>query len=261
MGKPKDIQIGYELNPPKVLPTDPDNGDTFDRELDIFLSRAERISHVADCLHLTDSVLGVPRMSSITAASLIRSKTRGGLRIICNIRTCDHNLNGILQMVGEAKAIGVEGITLIKGDTPKHGESTSNNPLNVLSYIRKLGFREKAVKIYLTLPVTISAKSLNEKLSVEPDGFVTQPITDLHVFERLADNLISQRVEVVASIMIPSEKNRRSANLIGVDWASYENDVATFVRKVAAKATEVLLSSPNNFEAGLTLAKTIGGRK
>ena len=47
------MTITYEINPPRI----PAEQNT----LNALLERVESISSVCDCIHLTDSVLGVPR--------------------------------------------------------------------------------------------------------------------------------------------------------------------------------------------------------
>ena len=48
------MTIMYEINPPRI----PDDQNI----LNIVLERIESISHVCDGIHLTDSVLGIPRI-------------------------------------------------------------------------------------------------------------------------------------------------------------------------------------------------------
>jgi hypothetical protein len=57
--------------------------------------------------------------------------------------------------------------------------------------------------------------------------------------------------------MVPSEKNRQSASIIGLDWSDYEKNVADFVRQAALIADRVLLTSPNSFKSGLDLLRQL----
>jgi hypothetical protein len=55
-----------------------DNGDHFNimrlnQELQILLNRSSELKDLVNGIHLTDSVLGIPRVSSITAASYIKN--------------------------------------------------------------------------------------------------------------------------------------------------------------------------------------------
>jgi hypothetical protein len=67
------MKISYELNPPKIL-IDEDHFDVMglNQELQILLNRSSELVNLVNGIHLTDSVLGIPRVSSINAASYIK---------------------------------------------------------------------------------------------------------------------------------------------------------------------------------------------
>lgn len=67
------MKISYELNPPKIL-IDEDHFDVMrlNQELQILLNRSSELVNLVNGIHLTDSVLGIPRVSSITAARYIK---------------------------------------------------------------------------------------------------------------------------------------------------------------------------------------------
>jgi hypothetical protein len=57
--------------------------------------------------------------------------------------------------------------------------------------------------------------------------------------------------------MIPSEKNKVSAEMIGLDWKEYQNNPIDFIKNAGKIANEVLLTSPNSFRFGLQLLKEL----
>jgi hypothetical protein len=62
------MKVVYELNPPKLV-----TGERFDlkqlnNNIQAMADRASQLSGLIDEIHLTDSVLGIPRMSSVAAA-------------------------------------------------------------------------------------------------------------------------------------------------------------------------------------------------
>ena len=59
------MTIRYELNPPRV------DGYT-QKQIDTISQRILSISSVCDGIHLTDSVLGIPRISPFEIAKLVR---------------------------------------------------------------------------------------------------------------------------------------------------------------------------------------------
>jgi hypothetical protein len=65
------------------------------------------------------------------------------------------------------------------------------------------------------------------------------------------------KINVVACIMVPSEKNRSSASAIGLNWKEYENNPIDFILQAGKIADEVLLTSPNSFSSGLDLLREL----
>ena len=64
-------------------------------------------------------------------------------------------------------------------------------------------------------------------------------------------------IKVVACVMVPSKKNKLSADMIGIDWKEYENNPIDFILHAGKMANEVLLTSPNSFRSGLDLIKEL----
>ena len=65
------MRITYELNPPKIV-----KGDYFDllrlnQEMQYLIGKTSSLNGFVDGIHLTDSVLGMPRVSSVTATEYI----------------------------------------------------------------------------------------------------------------------------------------------------------------------------------------------
>jgi hypothetical protein len=98
-------------------------GDYFDairlnQELQILLNRSSELVDLVNGIHLTDSVLGIPRVSSITAASYIMKNAGIRLKLSCSVRTRDRNFTSFCQFVTDAILIGVESLLILKGDKP-----------------------------------------------------------------------------------------------------------------------------------------------
>ena len=66
------MNIIYEINPPKIFyDSSVINFDKLNQEIKKFLFRTKIILEHVNYLHITDSVLGIPRISSIHGASII----------------------------------------------------------------------------------------------------------------------------------------------------------------------------------------------
>ncbi|HSA75706.1 MAG TPA: hypothetical protein VLE21_05905, partial [Candidatus Nitrosocosmicus sp.] len=108
------MNIIYELNPPKILHDEMINLSSLQLEVEKFLSRASVILANTSHVHLTDSVLGTPRLSSITAAQLVSKRVEGStINLSCSIRTRDRNMNSIIQSVADSLILKIKGLLFI----------------------------------------------------------------------------------------------------------------------------------------------------
>ncbi len=64
------MKISYELNPPKLVKNEYFEISLLQKEIRNLIERAFSLNGLVDGIHLTDSVLGVPRLSSVTAREL-----------------------------------------------------------------------------------------------------------------------------------------------------------------------------------------------
>ena len=97
------MTIMYEINPPRI-PAE-------QNILNTHLERIELISSVCDSIHITDSVLGVPRVSPLNIAKKIR-ETNQKIKLTCSLRIRDKELNTIETIVKESVGI-VDGILIL----------------------------------------------------------------------------------------------------------------------------------------------------
>ena len=81
------MTVRYEINPPKIS----DDGQD---ARNILLERITKISSICNGIHLTDSVLGIPRVSPFEIAEKIRESNKD-IKITCSLRVRDKNLNEI----------------------------------------------------------------------------------------------------------------------------------------------------------------------
>jgi 5,10-methylenetetrahydrofolate reductase len=287
------MKISYELNPPKIVIND----HHFDvmrlnQELQILLNRSSELVNLVNGIHLTDSVLGIPRVSSITAASYIKKNTGGGrgsnnnrLKLSCSVRTRDRNFTSFCQFVTDAILVGVESLLILRGDEPASAgvgagigtgvkgerkrreeedgvgqKSSGLKPTSILSILNDKKYN-KSIHLNLSVPSKIfyhNRSLFEKKIEAKPYSLVTQLISSLSDLGEIVDIAKSFKIKVVACVMIPSDKNRRSADIIGLDWKEYEKNPVDFIKAASTLADEVLISSPNSFRMGIDLLKSLG---
>ena len=250
---PLSSKLFYELNPPKLLSENVFSIIDLDKQMTRFIARASALVQLVRGLHITDSVLGIPRVSSVAAASILKD---AGIKLElgCSLRISDRNLIAVLQFLSEAIRNSVESILIVKGDAPFSGPSfskpTATEVLKLLSFYRI----DTHLKLYLSFPSKIS-NSVNQamKLNIKPYGFITQSISSLSDLGQIIDLARPQGIRVIPCIMCPSEKNVSSASKIGLDWSEYLKDPVQFIADAAGMSDKVIISSPNSFDDGMKL--------
>jgi 5,10-methylenetetrahydrofolate reductase len=254
------LKIAYELNPPKIV-----KGERFDpvelaKDMIAMAERAKQLAPFVSGIHLTDSVLGVPRVSGITAAGYIMKKSPSAARLSCSIRVRDRNFTSLCQAVADATMTGVDSLLVLLGDEPENGPASSGlKPSAAIKMLKNEGYDSK-IRLDLSFPASVrEAKpaAIKSKLDACPHSLVTQSISSLSDLGGIVDLAKPHGVKVAACIMVPSEKNRQSASIIGLDWSAYEKNPVDFVHQAAKIADRVLLTSPNSFQSGLDLLKQL----
>ena len=254
------MKVAYELNPPKIA-----TGERFDLmqlngNIHAMVDRASQLSGLISGIHLTDSVLGITRMSSITAARYIKVHMDTEARLRCSIRVRDRNFTSLGQAVSDAILVGAESVLILMGDEPADRLGDSGlRPSTAVRMLKKEGYGLN-IKLDLSFPAKVkdkSAQSIRNKLEVRPHSFVTQSISSLSDLGEIIDIAKPYGIKITAVVMVPSEKNRQSASLIGLDWSEYHSNPVDFVRQAAKMADRVLLTSPNSFGSGLELLQQL----
>ncbi|HEU5461183.1 MAG TPA: hypothetical protein VFU79_02810 [Nitrososphaeraceae archaeon] len=250
--------INYELNPPKILPNDYFNYTNLLSDIENVKNKAMILAEYINCLHFTDSVLGVPRLSSITMARIIK-KNNAKMKISCSIRTRDRNLTSMYQTISDSVLLNIESLLIILGDQSKNDLQIHEllKPSKVVNQFNAQEFN-KLIKLNLSIPNKIrNIDTIKGKIDAKPNAFVTQSMESLEDLENITDQIRPFDIKVIACIMIPSEKNKRSAELIGLNWKEYEKEPIEFIKNSGKIADEVLITSPNHFALATEILKEL----
>ena len=134
------------------------------------------------------------------------------------------------------------------GDEPSDGPKDSGlKPSDALNMLKLERYNE-SINLDLTVPsAIIHPSSIRKKINAQPRAFVTQSISSLSNLDNIARIAKSNNIKVVACIMIPAEKNKFSADTIGLNWEEYAKNPVDFVLQAAKIADEVTLTSPGSF--------------
>ena len=65
-------------------------------------------------------------------------------------------------------------------------------------------------------------------------------------------------IKLIPCIMVPSLKNERAANMIGLDWTAYKDNIYEFIDQIDELGiSDILLTSPNSFDEGISILEKI----
>ena len=233
------MTIRYEINPPKISADGQDIRN-------VLFERIETISSVCNGIHLTDSVLGIPRVSPFEIAEQIRESDKN-IKLTCSLRVRDRNLNDIEKIV--EKSIGtVDGILILMGDK---SDTISNKaelvPSQVVKALNDNGLGKK-IKLFLSIPNNPNFAKIQKKIAAKPTGFFTQVIYSRDQIGKIADNLKPSGFEIIPCLLLPSQNNLKSAEFLKIDWSNYKENVLGFINEIHSITGDLLITSPNDFK-------------
>lgn len=238
--------IRYEINPPKINQETSLSDEETEKLLDIVKCRVSEIESKCNGIHFTDSVLGVPRISPVTTGALIR-KSNATIQITTSIRVRDKTLSAISKLMEETVSNKLNGVLILKGDPSANEQKDSGLiPSDTVKHFNDLGF-DKKMEIYLSLPNNPNFDKIQKKIEAEPTGFITQVIQSVDEVSKISDKLKPSGFKIIPCILLPSEKNSKSAQFLKLDWSEYKNSIIDFIKEIYQITGEVLITSPNDF--------------
>ena len=258
------MTVRYEINPPKIS----DDGhvhyaNQFGYTGTVMFERVKTISSVCDGIHLTDSVLGIPRMSPFQIANQIR-KSDKNIKLTCSLRVRDKNLNDIEKIV--ERSVGtVDGILVLMGDTSAstihqrevYDRASERNlvPSQVVKALNDNGLGKK-IELFLSIPSNPNFSKIQKKIDAKPAGFVTQVIHSKDQVEKIVNYLRPNGFKIIPCLLLPSQNNLKSAEFLKIDWSNYKENIIEFINEIHSMTGEILITSPNDFKgAHETLTK------
>ena len=235
--------IRYEINPPKIS----DDGNT---GRDILFERIKTINSVCDGIHLTDSVLGIPRVSPFEIANQIREFNKK-IELTCSLRIVDKDLNTVEQIIQQSIGV-IDSILIIMGDKSDIKPNSENLiPSQVVKTLSDNGLGKK-IKLFLSLPSNPNFIKIQKKIDARHTGFYTLVINSKNQVQRMVDYLEPKGFKIIPCLLFPSEKNSKSAKFLNIDWSSYKDNFMLFVNEIHNLTHDILVTSPNDFKGAKT---------
>jgi len=163
------------------------------------------------------------------------------------LRVRDKNLNDIEKII-QKSVDTVDGILVLMGDK---SDTVSNKPELVPSHIVKtlndngLG---KKIELFLSIPSNPYYAKIQKKIDAKPTGFFTQVIHSKEQIEKIVGGLNSNNFKIIPCLLIPSQKNLKSAEFLKIDWSAYKENMIGFINEIHSITNDVLITSPNDFK-------------
>jgi len=207
------MTVRYEINPPKIS----DDGQDV---RNVLFERIRTISSACNAIHLTDSVLGIPRVSPFEIARQIRESNKN-IKLTCSLRVRDRNLNDIEKIVQQSVGM-VDGILVLMGDK---SDTISNKaelvPSQVVKTLNDNGLGKK-IELFLSIPSNPNFTKIQKKIDAKPSGFFTQVIHSKDQIEKIASRLKPDGFKIIPCLLLPSQNNLKSAEFLKIDWSNYK---------------------------------------
>ena len=231
------MTVRYEINPPKV-------SDDGQNARNILFERINMIDSVCNGIHLTDSVLGIPRVSPFEIAKQIRESNKN-IKLTCSLRIRDKNLNDVEKIIQES--IGtVDGILVLMGDkSDTRSDRTDLVPSQIVKTLNDNGLGKK-IELFLSIPSNPNFAKIQKKIDAKPTGFFTQVIHSKNQIEKISDKI--NNFKIIPCLLLPSENNLKSAKFLKIDWSNYKEDILGFINEIHSITDDVLITSPNDFK-------------
>jgi len=233
------MTVRYEINPPKI------SNDGQDVR-NILFERIETISSVCNGIHLTDSVLGIPRVSPFEIAKQIR-KSDKNIKLTCSLRVRDKDLNDIEKIVQDSVGT-IDSILVVMGDkSDTASDRTKLVPSQVVNTLNDNGLGKK-IELFLSIPSNPNFAKIQKKIDAKPAGFFTQVIHSKKQIEKISSRLKPNGFKIIPCLLLPSHKNSKSAEFLKIDWSDYKENIVGFINKICGITDDILITSPNDFK-------------
>ena len=233
------MAVIYEINPPKIF----DNAE----KLEMLYSRVKQVNDICDGIHLTDSVLGIERISPIIIATESKHKIPD-LNVTISLRVIDKSLEQISNITQASIEANLDGVLVLLGDPSQDSNQNSGIfPSQAVQHLNNLEYNKKT-KLFLSLPSNPDFEKISKKVNAKPNGFVTQVIHDISQVQRITDYLSPKGFKIIPCVLFPSDKNLKSAEFLNLDWSNYKDDLSNFITQIEKITGDVLLTSQNDFK-------------
>jgi len=242
------MHLRYEINPPKIIKNNNIlNHNDIANLLKNTYNNISKITKNCNSIHITDSVLGSPRISPLTLTALLKNNYNSDIEITTSLRVRDRNIISITQYVYDSILLKTNGILFVNGDQPYLKSNDSYlTPSSVIKYFKQIGLINK-MDLFLSIPNNPSFNKIQNKINAEPTGFITQVVNRVEQVSNIVDLLKPHGFKIIPCVLLPSINNLKSALKLNLDWSNYQYRILDFIKEICKMSDDIIITSPNDF--------------
>ena len=229
-----EMTLRYEANPPRIEHA----GD-----MDKFMHRLAQMASVCDGVHITENVLGIPRVHPVAVGQRLH-ESLPDLTMTLSMRVRDKNSRQIDTFVADAADAGFTGMLVVAGDRSSGSVDTGESPSMVVSRLQRNRIDEQ-MDMYLSVPTNPNRHTMGAKIRAGPKGFMTQVIHTVSQINNIVTLLPG--FHIIPILLFPSPRNHKAAKFLHIDMSCY-GDFLDFVGRVHDITGDVLITSPGDYE-------------
>ena len=116
--------------------------------IELLDERIEQISKFCDGIHVTDSVLGIERISPLLIGAEIKQK-HPKLIVTISLRVIDKTISEITDIVDSAINANIDGILILMGDpSPENDYKSGVIPSFAVKHLIQMDLMKKSISFY-----------------------------------------------------------------------------------------------------------------
>jgi len=228
------------------------------RNRERLLEEVSKLANYVDAVFIPDAPLGKPSAHAIAVAHIVSESL--GLEAIPSIRLRDVNTNGLLNLVGAAKILGIRSIVLVRGDPPAHGvpvdDIGTEEAIALLRGVRAF----QGIRLGLVVSMAKGYEMIGERLRLPINmALVSRLWRPRDLEHEVFAEARKRGIEIYPYIVVASEARRRAVYemLRGHQPVYLPREAAKVLEELRGLCDGVLVSSPMDPGACLELLRLV----
>lgn len=216
----------------------------------------EKASPKVAGLDIPESPVGVPAPNSVAMGAAVKALLPE-TKVFSHIRLVDVNEVALLSLIKAAKAVGIDGVVLTRGDPPALGRAVGRlSTEEALDLVRSRV--RHPVKLGAVLSMRYDEARIVERMRRGFNFFLVLRLSEdsMEKYLRVAEAAEVYGVKLYPYVIVESERNRALLESLGQPSVR-RRDVDRFIDELRGVAAGVIVSCPDDHECLEELAMSI----